>query len=917
MSKTENLSVRELTLPPAGEWSAPAEGWLVCRLGLGHGYWRHSGTAVELAPGDLLVTPPRTEGTLLASRLGEVMLSWAVVRPENLPGLFTFAEQQSLDVASRSAAPRRHAADHPSAREAGAVFADTASSAVLRRCRLLSLFVEILAAELSRPVAAVPAPTDARARLQGWLAHFPEAELVERSVEEFARELGCSARHLSRLFHDMVGTSFREKQTELRLLKARELLAGSDAKVIHVALESGYRHLGLFNALFKRRFGMTPTNWRRQNEPASGPRRRPAPVARPLAAAMALLALLAIGAQALAADAPATAPAIAPAAASASRTNAPTGPTFAIRRYDLQGNTLLPAEVVDTIVADFLGEKADFDTIRAALSALQLAYRGRGFATVSLSLPPQKLTDGVVTVKVTEGRLVEINVTGNRWFSAENVRRSLPGLTTNGFLNSKLFQAELDIANGNRDRQIYPQIQPGPEPGTSALLLKVKDQFPLHGRFELNNQATPGTPELRGSASAQYNNLWQREHSFGLQYGFSMQQFKEADTGWNIFDRPAIANYSTFYRMPVSAPKSLPAQVEAEPQRFGYDETSRQFRLPPASGRSELNFFASRSTTDTGVKNTPLSLLNPDPVTGKAPDIALYKGESGQDLSTTESTGFRWTQPLADLKGIRSTLSLGADLKNYHLSSHNTNNFTVESTYVNPSTGELIHNVNASAAPQPTRSRRVTYLPLAARWDGSRSAKTGSTSFGAGANVNFAGGPFSDRGEFSDASGNAKTSGTYVTAQASATRDQRIHEDWTVLLRADGQWANEPLISNEQFGIGGTGGVRGYQEGERYGDTGWRLALEPRTPWVDIGMVDGSVPMRIRASVFMDYGQSYSSGAPKGAESVVQLWGAGLGFNGVIGTMFDFRLGVAWALHSTPLSRPGDLQIYFGVGAQF
>jgi len=236
---------------------------------------------------------------------------------------------------------------------------------------------------------------------------------------------------------------------------------------------------------------------------------------------------------------------------------------------------------------------------------------------------------------------------------------------------------------------------------------------------------------------------------------------------------------------------------------------------------------------------------------------------------------------------------------------------------VNPSTGELIHNVNASAAPQPTRSRRVTYLPLAARWDASRPDKTGSTSFGAGANVNFAGGPFSDRGEFSDASGNAKTSGTYVTAQASASRDQRIHEDWTVLLRADGQWADEPLISNEQFGVGGTAGIRGYQEGERYGDTGWRLALEPRTPWVDIGMVDGSVPMRIRASVFMDYGQSYSLGAPKGAESVVQLWGAGAGFNGAIGTTFDFRLGIAWALHSTPLSRPGDLQIYFGVGAQF
>jgi len=49
----------------------------------------------------------------------------------------------------------------------------------------------------------------------------------------------------------------------------------------------------------------------------------------------------------------------------------------------------------------------------------------------------------------------------------------------------------------------------------------------------------------------------------------------------------------------------------------------------------------------------------------------------------------------------------------------------------------------------------------------------------------------------------------------------------------------------------------------------------------------------------------------------VRLWGAGFGLNGPLGPPFDFRLGIAWALHSTPLSRPGDMQIYFGVGAQF
>jgi len=35
-----------------------------------------------------------------------------------------------------------------------------------------------------------------------------------------------------------------------------------------VAASCGYRHLGVFNALFKKRFAMTPTEWRRTTESA-------------------------------------------------------------------------------------------------------------------------------------------------------------------------------------------------------------------------------------------------------------------------------------------------------------------------------------------------------------------------------------------------------------------------------------------------------------------------------------------------------------------------------------------------------------------------------------------------------------------------------------------------------------------------
>jgi hypothetical protein len=78
----------------------------------------------------------------------------------------------------------------------------------------------------------------------------------------------------------------------------------------------------------------------------------------------------------------------------------------------------------------------------------------------------------------------------------------LPGIEDQHFMNSKLLQPQLDLANANQDRQIYPEIHPGPDSNTTSLMLRVKDQLPLHAKIEANNASTPGTPDMRLATSA-------------------------------------------------------------------------------------------------------------------------------------------------------------------------------------------------------------------------------------------------------------------------------------------------------------------------------------------------------------------------------------------------------------------------------
>jgi two-component system, response regulator YesN len=112
------------------------------------------------------------------------------------------------------------------------------------------------------------------------LNQMPVSQLLELSFSKLACQARCSPRHVSRLFTEMVGVSFREKQTELRLARACELLATADCKVAEVALESGYQSASLFSVIFKQRFGASPAKWR---ERLKGNGRKPAkPVARRL-----------------------------------------------------------------------------------------------------------------------------------------------------------------------------------------------------------------------------------------------------------------------------------------------------------------------------------------------------------------------------------------------------------------------------------------------------------------------------------------------------------------------------------------------------------------------------------------------------------------------------------------------------------
>ncbi|MBI1948813.1 MAG: helix-turn-helix transcriptional regulator [Deltaproteobacteria bacterium] len=108
-------------------------------------------------------------------------------------------------------------------------------------------------ADMTRSVLGAPHEVTA-------LRAFLDAHL-DAALADAARALAISERSLQRRLAE-AGVTFQAEQADARVRVAQRLLADSDAALTTVALEVGCASLQHFNALFRRRTGLSPSAWR-------------------------------------------------------------------------------------------------------------------------------------------------------------------------------------------------------------------------------------------------------------------------------------------------------------------------------------------------------------------------------------------------------------------------------------------------------------------------------------------------------------------------------------------------------------------------------------------------------------------------------------------------------------------------------
>ncbi|MGO9993405.1 MAG: ShlB/FhaC/HecB family hemolysin secretion/activation protein [Steroidobacteraceae bacterium] len=493
---------------------------------------------------------------------------------------------------------------------------------------------------------------------------------------------------------------------------------------------------------------------------------------------------------------------------------------FDVREYRVLGNTTLSNRDIEATLYPLLGDHKTLTDVETARAALEKTYHDRGFSTVFVDIPEQDVSDKIVRLKVTEGRLNEVRISGARYFSERKILAAVPAATPGTVPNVPQLQQQLSAVNvTTADRSVVPVLKAGPVPGTVDLALNVDDHLPLHGSLEFDNQNTPGTKPLRSTVSLSYADLFDELDNVSVQYQASPQEWSQV----KVF----AANYA-----------------------WGAFQNGL---------RPSVYFIDSNS-------NVPaISTLG---VLGKG---QIY--------------GSRLSFPLTDAPGMPQSFTFGADYKHF-----------LESIALASQAGQLANTP-------------ISYVNLSLAYGGSWSSDLLQGSLTSSANFGPRGAPNN-----SDTFANKRFKGeaNYFYVKIDGSLYIHLPKGFQLNLRADGQFAVEPLITNEDFSITGAGAVRGYLEAESLSDSGLLGSVQLQSPiWQMKTLPLGAV------FVFFDAGHSHVIDALPGETVALNLhsWGAGL--NLLPGRPVTGILTWADPLSDGPNTHRGDSRLLFMLRGAF
>ena len=191
-----------------------------------------------------------------------------------------------------------------------------------------------------------------------------------------------------------------------------------------------------------------------------------------------------------------------------------------VSRFEVIGATAFTRAELEEILKPYTGRVIGNEELEEARLAITRRYVAAGYVNSGAVIPDQEVRDGVVEIRVVEGRLSEVLVGGENGFRPGFIEKRMrlgagPPLDVNRLQE----QMQLLLQNPQIER-VNAELGPGTRPGDAVLRMDVTEAPRGTYGVAFANNRSPAIGSNRGEASVAYRNPLGLGDALGARFGY-------------------------------------------------------------------------------------------------------------------------------------------------------------------------------------------------------------------------------------------------------------------------------------------------------------------------------------------------------------------------------------------------------------
>ncbi|HEY8950883.1 MAG TPA: POTRA domain-containing protein [Rhizomicrobium sp.] len=223
------------------------------------------------------------------------------------------------------------------------------------------------------------------------------------------------------------------------------------------------------------------------------------------------------------------------------QTAAPAGSesvTFTITGVNFQGNTALPDSELQTMAAAYIGHPITLAQVYELADKVTAAYRSRGFILAQTIVPAQKVSNGVLTLKIVQGYISQVKIQGDAGGGREYLEAYGARIKAVRPLTADVLERELLLVSDLTGFQVRSVLTPSATEQGAADLTLVVDRKPVDAYVAVDNRGSKYLGPYEVMAGVFINDAFDTGGRFGINAVVTPNSGPEMAYGAVSFDQP-------------------------------------------------------------------------------------------------------------------------------------------------------------------------------------------------------------------------------------------------------------------------------------------------------------------------------------------------------------------------------------------